>query len=252
VTQPPPVSADTAGSSPTPGPGPGWRGLYLTGGASGLAFVVLFLTALALDAVAPPPVTGAEATLRFIAAHKPVYIAEQVLWILPNILAVLVFVALFVAVYPRNRSLALVATVIGTLSWASFLAIPVTSRGSLVLVTLSDRYTSAPAGDRRAVTTAAEALIAENNTPAVVGVLSTVGILLISLALRGGGFPRALVWLGVATGVSGIVGEALRHAVPQFYLAYGLLLWAWFAAAGTALVRLGRRTPRRPPTGGRA
>ncbi|WP_167045759.1 hypothetical protein [Salinibacterium sp. ZJ454] len=77
-------------------------------------------------------------TLEFIAQNKAVYIAEQILWILPNIRPVLVFVALFIALAPVNKSFALIATVLGALPWALILAIPVTSRASLSLVYLSD------------------------------------------------------------------------------------------------------------------
>ena len=90
----------------------------------------------------------------------------------------------------------------------------------------------------------AEAVVAENNTPAVVGILSALGILLISVVMLKGVLPRALAWLGIATGGLGVIAEVLRHAVPEFYLGYGLLLWVWFVAVGIALVRLARRTPR--------
>lgn len=131
---------------------------------------------------APPPVHGGAETLEFIARHKESYTAEQLLWTLPNILPVLVFVALFVALAPLDRGLALLATVIGALSWGLVLAIPVTSRGSTVLVYLSDRYAAAADdGERLRYATAAEAVIAENNTPAVAGMLSALGILLISV-----------------------------------------------------------------------
>ena len=111
-----------------------------------MLFVALLILALVLDFAAPPPVHGGAATLEFIARNKGIYLAEQLLWIVPNILPVLVFVALFVALAPLDKSLALLATVVGGLSWALILAVPVTSRGSLVLVYLSDRYT---AGSRR-------------------------------------------------------------------------------------------------------
>lgn len=91
---------------------------------------------------APPPAHGGTATLEFIAQNKALYIAKQVLWILPNALAVLVFVALFVALKPLGQSLA---------------------------------------------------LIAENNTPAIVGVLPAAGILLISDAMTRGVLPRSPV-----------------------------------------------------------
>lgn len=220
-----------------------WRSLYLIAGISSILFVLLLITALIVDFIAPPPVHGGAATLEFIAANTVPYVVEQVLWILPNALAVLVFVALFVALEPVNKSLALIASVIGGLSWALILAIPVTSRGSLSLVYLSDQYSAASVDDRDRFATAAEAIVAENNTPAIVGVLSAAGILLISIVMTRGVLPRAVAWLGVVTGALGIVSEALRHAAPLFYWGYGVLLWVWFIAVGIALIRLGQRTP---------
>ena len=211
-----------------------------------MTFVLLLVAALVVDFLAPPPVHGGTATLEFIAQNKVLYIAEQVLWILPNVLAVLVFVALFVALKPLNQSLTVIATVLGALPWALFLAIPVTSRGALPLVYLSDQYAAASGGERERFSVAAEAIIAENNTPAIVGVLSAAGILLISLVMTRGILPRAVAWLGVLTGALGIVSEALRHAAPWFYWGYGVLLWAWFIAVGVALLRLAKRTRKFP------
>ncbi|TFD18833.1 DUF4386 family protein [Cryobacterium sp. TMT4-10] len=222
-----------------------WRTLYLVAGGASVGFILLLIAAITLDTVAPPPVDGGAETLEFIAANKSVYVAEQVLWLLPNMLAVLTFVALFVAVAPTNRSLALIGAVVGGLSWASFLAIPVTSRGSLTLVYLSGRHSEATSDTERArFATAAEAILGENNTPAIVGVLSAAGILLISLAMLHSALPRWIGWLGVAAGVFGVAGEALRQVVPSFYLGYGLLMPAWFLVVRIALVRLGLRTPR--------
>jgi hypothetical protein len=230
-----------------------WRQLYFWAGISAVAFVALLIVAVVLDAVAPPPIHGGAETLEFIAGHKAVYVAEQLLWTVPNILPVLVFVTLFVALAPLNKSLALLATVIGALPWALFLAVPVTSRGSMILVNLSDSYVNAigTAGPgtvgsdmRLRYAAAAEAVIAENNTPAAVGALSALGILLISLTMLQGVLPRAVAWLGVAAGAVGVVAEALRFAVPEVYLVYGILMWAWFTAVGIALIRLSRRTPR--------
>jgi hypothetical protein len=223
---------------------PTWRSLYFVAGIGSIAFVLLLIAALVVDFIAPPPVHGGAETLEFIAANKAPYVLEQVLWILPNVLAVLVFVALFIALSPVNKSLALIGALLGGLSWAMFLAIPVTSRGSLTLVYLSDQYMAAAASERDRFAIAAEALVAENNTPAVVAVLSAAGILLISLVMTKGVMPRAIGWLGVATGALGMLSEALRHAAPFFYWGYGILLWVWFIAVGIALIAPGRRTPR--------
>jgi hypothetical protein len=224
--------------------GHSWHGLYQFAGIAAVLFVVLLIAALVIDFIAPPPVHGGKETLEFIAANKALYIAEQILWILPGILPVIVYLALFVALAPLGRSLALLAAVVGGLPWALLLAVPVSSRGSLTLVYLSDMYASAGSEhDRSVFATAAEAIIAENNTPAIAGLLSPVGIFLISLVMLKGVLPRAVAWLGLVTGGLGVFSEALRFVLPEFYWAYGVLLWAWFIAVGVSLLCL------RPPAG---
>ncbi|WP_346928036.1 hypothetical protein [uncultured Arthrobacter sp.] len=74
-----------------------WRRLYFWAGLSSVLFVVLLVPALVLDFAAPPPVHGGAAALEFIARNKGIYVAEQLLWMVPNMLPVLVFVALFLA-----------------------------------------------------------------------------------------------------------------------------------------------------------
>ena len=216
-----------------------WRGLYLSAGIAAILFVVLLVSALVIDFIAPPPVHGGAETLEFIAGNKILYIAEQILWILPSILPVVVFVALFVALAPLGRSAALIAALLGGLPWALLLAVPVSSRGSLTLVYLSDMYATAGSdGARTVFATAAEAVIAENNTPAIAGLLSPVGIFLMSVVMLKGVLPRTIAWLGILTGALGVLSEALRFAAPEFYWGYGVLLWAWFLAVGVSLIRL--------------
>ncbi|MDI3240388.1 DUF4386 family protein [Arthrobacter sp. AL08] len=228
-----------------------WRTLYLWAGISSILFVALLILALVLDFLAPPPVHGGAETLAFIARNKGIYIAEQLLWIVPNILPVVVFVALFVALAPLDKSRALLAAVVGAVPWALIMAVPVTSRGSMVLVYLSDRYAAADDdASRLRYSTAAEAIVAENNTAAVVGVLSALGILLISFVMLKGVLPQTLAWLGIAIGGLGVVAEALRHTVPEFYGGYGVLMWAWFVGVGVALIRLAGRTARGANNGG--
>jgi hypothetical protein len=92
-----------------------------------------------------------------------------------------------VALKDVDKSYAAIAGVIGVSSWALTLALPITGGGSPVLVYLSDRYVEAATVEQRAAfATAAEGLIAENNSPGLVGVLTTLGILLISLVMLSG------------------------------------------------------------------
>jgi len=91
-------------------------------------------------------------------------------------------------------------------------------------------------------------LIAQNRTTVVVGPLTTVGLLIVSIVMLNGVFPKAVAYLGVATGVLGISAEALRMVFEGFYVIYGSLLPIWMGAVGWNLYRLGRRGGQVPRT----
>ncbi|WP_165384969.1 DUF4386 family protein [Cryobacterium sp. SO1] len=217
-----------------------WHPLYRVGGVAALLYVVVLLTAVVLDTLAPPPVTGSLDTLVFIADHRVLYTAGQILWILPGYLAVLVYVAVGIALAPVGRSWALLAGLLGAMPPALSLAIPVSTRGSLILVPLSDRYASAPAEEQPGIVAAAEAVIAENTTVTFTGPLWMIGLLVTALVMTRGVFPRPLGWLGVAVGVLGLAAEVLRFVLPGLYLA-ALLQWVWVVWTGIVLLRLGAR-----------
>jgi len=223
-----------------------WHPLYRVGGVAAMLFVLLLLIALVLDVLVPPPVTGSVDTLLFIADHKAVYITQQVLWIGPGYLMVLVFVALGVALAPVGRSWALLAGLLGALPWALSLAIPVSTRGSLILVTLSDRFVAAAPSERPAIVAAAEAVVAENNTLTLTGPLAAIGLVVAGLAMTRGVFPSILGWLGVAAGVLGVAAELLRFVAPDLYLG-ALLQWVWLVWTGLVLLRLGPPHPATAP-----
>jgi Domain of unknown function (DUF4386) len=219
-----------------------WRRLYRVGGLSGILIVVPYLAAIVLISVAPPPLEASgEQTLEYIAAHKWLYGLEQVLWVAPGVLAMIVFLALAVALRRLDSGYAAIAGLVGITAWALTLALPTSGGGAPVLVYLSNEYTAATTAERRiALATVAEGLIAENNTPSFVGVLTTVGILLISLLMVRGVFSRWIAYLGIATGAIGILSEALRPLIGAGYTVYGVLLLVWFPCAGWSLQRLGR------------
>jgi hypothetical protein len=223
-------------------PDPSWRDLYRAGGVSAALFVVLILTAIVLVVVAPPPLfANGATTLQYIASHKALYIIEQVLWLTPNVFAAVVFLALFQALKHLNRSYAALGALAGFVSWVLGLAIPTTGGGAPVLVYLSDQYMAATtAAQHTAFATAAEAFIVENNTPFAAGVLAPVGILVISLVMLKGVFPKGVAYLGIATGVLGVVGEVFRPLIGAGYSVYGVLLPIWFLAVGWKLYRLAR------------
>ncbi|MGT2463604.1 hypothetical protein [Sinomonas atrocyanea] len=179
-----------------------WTPLYRVAGVAALLFVLFDLAALALYTVDAPPVSGGEATLRFIAGHKASYIAQQLLWLVPSLFGLVVFAALLVALLPTNPSLALLGFTVGAASWTALLAVPTSSVGSLSLVTLSDAWSAADDAARPAFAAAAEALVAENNTVALAGILTPLGVLLISLPMVRGPLPAGSAGSGSPPGRS--------------------------------------------------
>lgn len=217
-----------------------WRPLFRVGSVAARLFVLFYIAALVLYFVSPPPVSGGAATLTFIAGNKPSYIAQQLLWLLPSLFALIVFTAVFLAVLPKSPVLAVLGFVIGAASWMALLAVPVTSEGTLSLVFLSDQYTAATGAARAPFVAAAEALIAQNNTVSLAGALTPLGLLVLSMALVHGGVGRWAGWIGVATGALGLLSEALRFTVPGMYAVYGPMLWLWFMVIAFVLFRLSR------------
>ncbi|MER6973495.1 hypothetical protein ABT304_20695 [Nocardioides sp. NPDC000445] len=227
-----------------------WCALYRAGAVSAGVAVVLYVAALALFTLTPaPPESGGRAMLEYVDAHRASYILRQLLWLTPSLFLMVVFLALAVAVRRHGQGLAAVAAVIAVMSWAVSFAWPTTGDGSLAMVVLSDRYAEAATESEQAPFVAgAEILDALNGVPAVIGVLQTVGLLLVSLLMLRGTFPKPLAWLGVATGVVGIAAEVLRPVLGWGYATYGLLLFVWLAWVAVALWRLAASSHLRNPS----
>ncbi len=192
--------------------------------------------------IAPPPLSADRATtLQYIASHKLLYIIEQVLWLALSVFGAVVFLALYQALKHLNKSYAALGALAGFVSWVLGLAIQITGGGAPVLVAQSDQYMAATtAAQHTAFATAAEVFIAQNNTTSVSGILAPVGMLILSLVMLKGVFPKGVAYLGIVTGALGVVSEALRPMIGPGYFVYGLLLPAWFLIVGWKLYRLVR------------
>jgi hypothetical protein len=240
--KPKPMNADRPQRVGDAGPDPSWRLLYRIGGVSAWIFVVMIVAAIVIAVATPPPPTaGGTATLSYIAAHRSLYIVEQQLWLVPGFFAMVTYLALYPALKHVDRSLAALGAVVGGSAWALTLAIPITTTGAPALVYLSDQFiATADPARRAAFSAAAETLIAQNRTTVVVGPLTTVGLLIISIVMLKGVFPKAVAYLGVAAGVLGIAAEALRMVFEGFYGTAELLPLIWMGAVGWNLYGLGR------------
>jgi hypothetical protein len=206
-----------------------------------LCYVVAFVIVAVTDQ--PPDSGGGAAVLAYVDAHRTLYILRQVLWLAPALFLMVVVLASAVALRRNSPSLAAVAGMVGVSSWALSFAWPTTGDGSLAMVLLSDRYAEATsATDRASLVAGADLLSVLNDVPAVIGVLQTLGVLLLGVLMLRGTFGRRLAWLGMVTGAVGIVSEVLRPLLGWAYAAYGLLLFVWLAWVAVSLWRLARTT----------
>jgi len=71
-------------------------------------------------------------------------------------------------------------------------------------------------------------------------VLQTAGVLILSIGMLKGVFPRSVAYLGIVTGMLGVVSEALRPVMGIGCALYGVLIVVWFGVIGWRLYRLGR------------
>ena len=206
----------------------------------------MVLIPLVLLFLAPLPPTSGAAVLEYIQDHRLVYLVELVCFVGLSIPALVAFCAWTVALWPGDRSLALLGGVLGVSSEVTALAVgssPQSLNGGLLV--LSDAYRSATPRERAGLASAADAVVATTNAMPWAGVLTAAGILVLSLAMRRASFPRALGLLGVVTGALGMVSEALRPDIESAYLLYGLLLPTWFVLTGWQLRAMAGRERRR-------
>ncbi len=234
------------------GPDPLWSWLYRAGAVSAGLAVLMYVAALVIFvATTAPPTAGGAAMLEYVDAHRTVYIVRQVLWLAPSLPLMVVFLALAVALRHLGKSFAAIVGVVAVASWALSFAWPTTGEGSLAMVRLSEQYADATTDAERATFVAgAELLIALIDAQAAIGVLQTLGILLISLLMLSGVFARGLAWLGVATGAIGIASEALRPLLGWAYAVYGVLILIWLIWLAWALWQLGATSARAMVTRG--
>ncbi len=200
------------------GPDPSWRDLYQAGGASALFYVVFgMIVAEGLFLTSPfdPNMSGV-ATLQYVASHQAWWIIEQVLSLGLSIVAIVVFMALFMALKHLNKSYAAIGAVIAIVSQVLILSYWPITMGQL---SLSDRYMAATTeAQRLAFATASESLVAQNSIAAHgIETLCALGITVISLVMLKGVFHKSIAYLGIATFPLAVIGEVFQPILGIVY-----------------------------------
>lgn len=231
-----------AAESPTvqAAPDPTWHKLYRWGGISAIGYLVLALVVPFLQVLwyTYDFEMDGPAYLQFIAAHKVGWMTFQILLLGASVLAIIAFIALYVALKHVDKSLALIGATLGITMHILFIAyLPVL----LGMVFLSNQYMAAPAAQQSIYAVAAEALIAMNNgfNPFYEPVFA-VSIGILSWVMLHGVFSKFTAYVGLATPIACIVAMSLWPLIGIGYFWWWLLFMLWFALAGWRLIQLGR------------
>jgi hypothetical protein len=225
------------------GPDPSWKGLYKVGGISAILYIVLALVAPTLQVLSmkyfelTTEYNGAQ-FLQFIAENRFWWLILQTLVLGTSILAIMTFVALFVALKHIDKSYAAVGAVIAVTCQLLFMAYYPVLLGT---VYLSDKFVTASVNQQAILATAAESLMAINNAfNPLYESLFGVSILFFSLVMLKGVFHKSIAYLGVATCVVAFIAIALWPIINVNYFWWWALFFIWFTAVGWKLYRLGK------------
>lgn len=133
-----------------------WTGLVVTGAWVALASVVLIVLQIAIYLIWPPPQT----TVQFfeVLLNNPLrgVIALDVLYIVSNLLAFLLYFALAVVLWRVSRSAVVVALAFGVLGMAAYMASP----RAVEMLRLAQAYGEAGATERVALVATGDGMLA--------------------------------------------------------------------------------------------
>jgi len=220
------------------------RWVHRAGGTSAILFGVAYIVIIALYIPMGAPPSGVEERLVYVAGNRTAWWAILGLSVLTDFLLAPVALSLYLALKGINKNAMLMATAFVGLFVLLDLAITWTNYASLII--LSDSYaTVTDEIQRTAIVTAATApaLILESSLLFIYNSLTlAIGILLTGLVMLKGVFSKGMAYLGIATGVLGIVavvGSMFVSALGTVIILASILTTIWVLFAGFRLYRLG-------------
>ena len=217
---------------------PDGKWLYRVGGICALVLGIAYLITIALYARVGVPPTGGEAWLKYLAGKTTLWWAILGFSVLTDLLYVPVAFALYLALSGVARSAMLVATACVGLFIVLDLAVTWSNYASLL--TLSGNFASATNDAQRVAYVAAanyaSAVLASRLETVYAIVILSFGILLIGLVMLKGIFSKSTAYVGLITGVLGIVSIAGWNVA---IIMNAVLATAWVLLVGYRLYRLG-------------
>ena len=217
-----------------------WKGLYKVGGAAALLSVVFLPIQIFVCLMSPPPATVV-GWFTLLQSNRLVGLIDlDLLLIVDQVLAILIFIALYVALRRTNESFMAIALSFSLVSAALFIA----SNPAFAMLSLSDQYAGAGTEAQRAMfLTAGQAVLVTWQGSAfqasyILGSLAPIIISLIMLQSRTTVFGKSTAYVGILANVI-----ALGLYVPKIGVYISIfsvvLLWIWYILIARRLYQLG-------------
>jgi hypothetical protein len=214
-----------------------WKGLVVTGAWAALASVALIVLQIGIYVVWPPPTTTVEFFAVLVSNPLHGLLSLDLLYIVSNLLAYLLYFALAVTLWRVSRSGVVIALAFGVLGMAAYMASP----RPLEMLALAQAHALADPAEQVALIAAGDGMLATWMGTAfdIYYFFNLVTLLVFAVLMyRSAVFTRA-------TAIWGLVAAVLM-AVPSNFGTVGLVFalaslgpWAVFAVlVGTRLLRL--------------
>jgi len=203
-----------------------WAGLVTTGAWAALASVVMIVVQIALYVAWPPPETTVDFFELLLAHPVRGVIALDVLYVVSNLLAFLLYLALAVVLWRVSRSAVVVALAFGVLGMSAYMASP----RAVEMLTLAHAYREADDVARVALVATGDGMLATWTGTAfdIYYFFNLAALLILAvLLLRSSVVTRTTALWGLAAAVLMAVPSNFGTVGLAFALA-SLLPWAVF------------------------
>jgi hypothetical protein len=218
------------------------RELYRVGSVSAIVLAFVYVLITGLYVMTGPLPTGGEAALTHLAGKEAVWWAIVGLSVFTDLLYVPVVLGLYLALAPVNRNAMLLGA--GLVIVFVVLDLAITWPNFAALISLSGSYAATTDEPQRTVLIGAASYataILESSLLAIYIILVPgLGVLVIGLVMLRSAFGRAAGYLGVATGLAGIVavvGALVYEPLGTMAILAAVLTLIWFLVVGLRLLR---------------
>jgi|SRR5215469_15254621 len=220
---------------------PDGKWLYRAGGISALLLGLGYVAIIPLYATVGAPPSDSEAWLKYLVGKTTVWWAILGLSVLTDVLYVPVALALYLALKGVNRNAMLLATTLVGLFVVLDLAVTWPNYASLI--TLTGKYAAATSDAGRTTYVAAAnyaSAVLTSRLEAVYSILVlSLGILVTGLVMLRGIFSKMTAYLGLVTGISGIIAVASASSIAAIIAS--VLTTVWIVLVAFRLYGLSRQ-----------